>query len=192
MRHDTLVYIATREAWRAWLAANHATERDVWLAYAKKHTGLPRVAYPDAVDEALCFGWIDSTTHRVDDRYYAQRFTPRRPKSEWSETNRRRFRALVKEGRVTVAGLAKGPGRRTASERAKVEVRRAAAATVPAYLKAALAKHPRARENFERLPPGQRRLYIVWIADARRDDTRRRRLAEAMGRLGRNERIGLK
>lgn len=126
MRHDTLVYIATREAWREWLAANHAMQKDVWLAYAKKHTGLPRIAYQDAVDEALCFGWIDSTTHRVDEAYYAQRFTPRRPKSEWSEINRKRYRALVREGRMTVAGHAKKPAPRTAAQRAALKSKRAA------------------------------------------------------------------
>lgn len=128
MKHEHLVYISTREAWRAWLVANHAGVTEVWLAYAKKHTGKPRVAYQDAVDEALCFGWIDSTTHRVDDEYYAQRFTPRRPRSEWSETNRKRFRALVREGRMTVAGHAKKPAPRTPAQRAALKSKRAAPA----------------------------------------------------------------
>jgi uncharacterized protein YdeI (YjbR/CyaY-like superfamily) len=192
VKHENLVYISTREAWRAWLAANHDGVTEVWLTYAKKHTGIPRVAYQDAVDEALCFGWIDSTTHRVDETYYAQRFTPRRPRSEWSEINRGRFRALVKEGRMTAAGIAKAPARQTAAERAAAQAKRSAPFVVPAYVKAVLAKHPRARDNFERLPPSHQRLYVRWINSAKKEETKQRRLAEAVARLAKNQKLGLK
>lgn len=192
MRHDNLVYLSTPEAWRAWLHAHHASETEVWLTYAKKHTGKPRIAYQRAVDEALCFGWIDSTTHRVDDVYYAQRFTPRRPKSEWSDLNRRRFRALVKAGRMTAAGLERGPRRRTGAEQAKVRARRAADSRVPGFMTKALARHPRARETFERMPPGKRRLLVGWIDSAKRDETKQRRLKEAVSLLARNLPLGMK
>lgn len=95
--------------WRDWLAAHHDREAAIWLVFFKKHTGKPCVSYQDAVDEALCFGWIDSIVRRLDDERYAQKFTPRKPKSNWSEINRRIFARLVREGRMTAAGLAKGP-----------------------------------------------------------------------------------
>jgi uncharacterized protein YdeI (YjbR/CyaY-like superfamily) len=101
--------VSTREAWRAWLARHHAAASGVWLRYAKRHTGGPRVEYDAAVEEALCLGWIDGVVRTVDERYYAQRFTPRRPGSNWSAINRRRFAKLLREGRVTEAGLAKAP-----------------------------------------------------------------------------------
>ena len=100
-------YAEDRAEWRAWLETNHTLETEIWLLFYKRHTGKPRVAYPDAVEEALCFGWIDSTIRRVDDATYAQRFTPRRPGSSWSELSKRRVARLVQEGRMTKAGLAK-------------------------------------------------------------------------------------
>lgn len=192
VKHANPLFVSTRKAWRTWLAANHAGETEVWLAYAKKHTGKPRVAYQDAVDEALCFGWIDSTTRRVDDVHYVQRFTPRRPRSEWSETNRTRFRTLVKEGRMTAAGLAKMPPRQTAAERAAVKAKRSAPFVVPGYISAALGERPRARDNFARMAPSQRRLYVRWIDSAKKDETKQRRLKEAVARLTRNLPLGLK
>ncbi len=102
-----MVYCATREEWRDWLEGNHDKCKGIWLIYYKKGSGKPRVPYDDAVEEALCFGWIDSTVRRIDEEKYAQRFTPRKPDSGWSELNMRRMEQLIKEGRMTEAGLAK-------------------------------------------------------------------------------------
>jgi uncharacterized protein YdeI (YjbR/CyaY-like superfamily) len=88
------LYVRDRPEWRAWLEQNHASKDEVWLRYYKKHTGKPSVPYHDAVEEALCFGWIDSTVRSIDTEAYAQRFTPRRAKSKWSETNKERVRRL--------------------------------------------------------------------------------------------------
>jgi uncharacterized protein YdeI (YjbR/CyaY-like superfamily) len=101
--------VTLREEWRAWLAEHHDREAAIWLVFWKKHTGRPCVSYQDAVDEALCFGWIDTLVRRLDDDRYAQKFMPRKPKSNWTEANRRIFARLVREGRMTPAGLAKGP-----------------------------------------------------------------------------------
>ena len=95
------LYITNRKAWRAWLARNHAREKEIWLIYYKKHTGKPRIPYDDAVEEALCYGWIDSIIKRVDDERTAQRFSPRRPKSSLSETNKERVRRLIKAKKMT-------------------------------------------------------------------------------------------
>jgi uncharacterized protein YdeI (YjbR/CyaY-like superfamily) len=104
----TLEVTATSE-WRAWLAAHHDCRSEIWLVFYKKHTGKPSIAYQDALDEALCFGWVDSLVRRLDDERCARKFTPRKAKSNWSAANRRLFARLVEEGRMTAAGLAKAP-----------------------------------------------------------------------------------
>jgi uncharacterized protein YdeI (YjbR/CyaY-like superfamily) len=95
-----------REAWRDWLSRNHKTGKQVWLTLYKKDSGKHGVSYEEAVEEALCFGWIDSAIRRVDGESYAQKFTPRKPGSRWSDSNRARVRRLIDEGRMTEAGIA--------------------------------------------------------------------------------------
>ena len=97
--------VDTRDSWRHWLRENHASEAEIWFVFYKKHTGVPNVPYGVAVEEALCFGWIDSLVKRIDDERYAQKFTPRRSGSVWSELNKKRATAMVDEGRMTDAGL---------------------------------------------------------------------------------------
>ncbi|MGB2982026.1 MAG: hypothetical protein WBC77_12350, partial [Candidatus Zixiibacteriota bacterium] len=99
------LYVTNRDDWRAWLRKNHSSQKEVWLIYYKKHTGKPRIPYDDAVEEALCYGWIDSTIKRIDEEKYAQKFTPRSEKSNWSELNKRRAKKMIREGRMTQAGL---------------------------------------------------------------------------------------
>jgi uncharacterized protein YdeI (YjbR/CyaY-like superfamily) len=102
------VHVSTRDRWRKWLTANHQKEKDgIWLVFHKKHTGRPALDYEDAVEEALCFGWIDSLIKRIDDDKYGRKFTPRKDTSNWSSTNRRRVEKIIKEGRMTEFGLAK-------------------------------------------------------------------------------------
>src|SRR5947199_112773 len=103
----TLLHPTTRAAWRSWLAANHDRETEIWLVYNKRHTGEPRVEYDDAVEEAVCFGWIDSIVRTIDENRYAQKFTPRKAKSKWSVSNIERFARMVREGKMTPAGMAK-------------------------------------------------------------------------------------
>jgi len=101
------LYVTDRDAWRAWLEKNYDTEKEIWLIYYKKHTGKPRIPYDDAVEEALCFGWIDSTIKRIDDEKYSQKFAPRKNKSNWPDLNKKRAKKMIREGRMTKAGLAK-------------------------------------------------------------------------------------
>src|SRR5579872_2165348 len=101
------LYLTNREEWRAWLAKHHAAETEVWLIYYKKQTAKPRIPYEHAVEEALCFGWIDSIVRRIDDERFAQKFTPRRDRTKWSLSNKQRMQILIREGRMTQAGLAK-------------------------------------------------------------------------------------
>ena len=94
------VYFSNRKDWRNWLSENYSKEKEIWLIFPKKASGRPRLPYEDAVEEALCFGWIDSTAKRIDEFTYAQRFTPRNPKTPYSESNKKRLRKLIAEGKV--------------------------------------------------------------------------------------------
>ena len=99
------LHVTDREEWRTWLEKNHDVEQEIWLIYYKKHTGKPRIPYDDAVEEAICYGWIDSTVKRLDDEKYMQKYTPRKAKSIWSELNKTRAGKMIKAGRMTETGL---------------------------------------------------------------------------------------
>ena len=185
MKITRTLHVETRSAWRGWLAKHHGTESEIWLVYNKKQSGRPRVAYAEAVEEALCFGWIDGITKPMDENRYAQRFTPRRERSNWSPLNRKRFARLVKEGRMTPAGLARGPTRSSTPTRP-------ATRSVPAYIRAAVARHRAAESFFRELAPSYRRLYVRWIDSAKREETRQKRLREAISLLARRHKPGLK
>ncbi|MGH2554467.1 MAG: YdeI/OmpD-associated family protein [Actinomycetota bacterium] len=101
------LHFTTADEWRAWLQANHATEKDVWLTFYKKHSATPSITFEEATDEALSFGWIDSSMKRIDDEKYVLRYTPRRKGSNWSERNKKRVAELIEQGGMTEAGLAK-------------------------------------------------------------------------------------
>jgi uncharacterized protein YdeI (YjbR/CyaY-like superfamily) len=176
-----------RAAWRAWLAANHGRDKQVWLVFYRKQTGKRTLSYEEAVQEAICFGWIDSIIKRMDDERYAQKYTPRADKTRWSATNIERARKMVRDGRMTEGGLVKFCGATAHIAPANRE-----GLALPLGLKAVLQKSRRARDNYERLPPSQKRLYVGWILDAKKEETRRRRLAEAIGRLEQGLRLGLK
>jgi uncharacterized protein YdeI (YjbR/CyaY-like superfamily) len=103
------LYVTTREDFRKWLEQNHASKKELWLIQFKKAAKKPSINYVDAVEEALCFGWIDGTQKSMDSERYALRFSPRRPKSNWTETNKERARRLIAEGKMTEAGLASLP-----------------------------------------------------------------------------------
>ena len=103
---NKMLYVTTRQEWRTWLEKHYKSETEVWLVYYKKHSGKPRIPYNDAVEEALCFGWIDSTVKTIDEDSFAQRFSVRKPKSRYSQANKERLRALVKQGKVVKEVLA--------------------------------------------------------------------------------------
>jgi uncharacterized protein YdeI (YjbR/CyaY-like superfamily) len=177
-----------RAAWRRWLEANHARASEVWIVYFKKGSGTPSVTYPEALEEALCFGWIDGVRRRVDEERFTQRFTPRREGSRWSEVNRRHARRLLAEGNMAPAGIARLP----ADLNERPEPARAREPELPQELEAHLRGHAEAWACFEALAPSYRRLYVRWITEAKRPETRARRLAEAIGKLERGEKLGLK
>jgi uncharacterized protein YdeI (YjbR/CyaY-like superfamily) len=173
-------FAADHAAWRSWLERHHAARTQVWLLLHKKHVQEPGVRYDEAVEEALCWGWIDGLTRRWDDRSYAVRFTPRKPGSVWSESNVARVERMVAEGRMTAAGQAlvdeakrRGTWDEAASGRLDV---------TPPDLEAALAGVPAARDRWTTWAPSYRRQYTYWVLDAKRPETRARRIADVVRR----------
>ena len=175
--------------WRNWLALHHDSEPEIWLVFHKQHTGVACIDYADALDEALCFGWVDSLVKRLDARRYARKFTPRREDSRWSRMNRKRYAELKAAGRLQAAGMARGPAGREWAVRPK---RYEMPAKLPQYITAELKKHPAARRYFEALAPSHRREYVGWIDSAKREETKLRRLKEAIERLSAGKELGLK
>ena len=184
----TLV-VRTPEQWRDWLAKHHASESEVWLIFYKQHTGVASIDYKDALDEALCFGWVDSLVKRLDERRFARKFTPRRADSRWSDVNRKRYAELEAEGRLKPPGVDRAPTSRGSAPRPK---RLALPAKLPTYIRAALKEHPKALRHFAALPPAERRRYFAWIESAKREETRLRRLDEAIRLLASGKVLGLK
>src|SRR5262249_23564136 len=146
------------------LEAHHASEPEVWLAFHKRHTGIASIAHKDALDEALCFGWVDSLVRRLDDRRYAVKFTPRREDSRWSDVNRRRYTELAASGRMKAAGLLRPPTSRGSAPRPR---RLELPAKLPKYMQAALEQHAAASRHFDELPAEERRRYYAWIESAK-------------------------
>ena len=174
----------SRQAWRDWLEKNHASSRGVWLVYAKKHSGLPSLTYNDAVEEALCFGWIDSKINPIDDSFYMQVFTPRKAQSAWSALNRTRVKRLVAAGLMTAAGAAaikaaKKSGMWEATKHADDLI-------IPPDLANALESNVEARRHWEAYPPSRRKGVLYRLARAKRPETRARYLREIIEHMVRN------
>ncbi len=183
-----IVHAETRAQWRNWLAEHHATTRGVWLCSWRGATGRPRCSYPEAVEEAICFGWIDSTTTVLDEERGLQLFTPRRPKSPWTRLNRERAAIMEERGLMTDGGrrtiaAAQANGWWTISD--QVEDLKE-----PPELKAALDRDQRARSAWDGFPPSARKQMLWWIVSAAREATRTSRIADvvadaAMGKRSR-------
>ena len=179
---------ASREAWEAWLEERHATSDGLWLKIARKGSGIESVTFAEALDVALCYGWIDSQRSGLDGRFYLQRFTPRKPRSKWSQVNREKVARLTEAGRMRPAGLRE-------VERAKADGRWDAAyeppstATVPEDLRLALEKNDRAREFFETLNSTNRYAILHTIQDAKKPETRARRIAKYLAMLAEGKKL---
>jgi uncharacterized protein YdeI (YjbR/CyaY-like superfamily) len=166
----------SRKAWRAWLQKHHASSAGVWLVFAKKHSKLPTLSYNDAVEEALCFGWIDGLVHPVDDTFYKQVFTPRTSKSRWAASNKARVQKLIAAGLMTEAGLkmielAKQTGTWNAFDAVE-------AMTLPDDFKRALKAAPAAKKTYEAYTPAVKKQCLYYLNDAKRPETRAKRIAQ--------------
>ena len=169
------IYAADRAAWRAWLETNAETTAAVWLVVYKKGSGQPSITWDEAVEEALCFGWIDSKAKPIDDLRYRQYFSPRKPTSVWSKVNKARIERLIADGLMREPGLraiatAKANGSWSVLDDVEALV-------IPDDLAAAFAESPGAREAFDRLSRTNRRNTLQWIATAKRPQTRAKRIA---------------
>jgi uncharacterized protein YdeI (YjbR/CyaY-like superfamily) len=188
----SLLYISNRQAWRNWLIKNYDKVKEVWLVYYKQHTQKPSIPYDDSVEEALCFGWIDSIIKRIDDEKYARKFTPRTNTLKWSEENKERVRKLIKQGRMTKIGLSKidqvmlNKKEETFRDKLKKNL------VIPQIIKKGLMADRKAWDNFNKLAPSHKRNYIGWIISAKKEETRSKRVKEAIGLLTQNETLGLK
>jgi uncharacterized protein YdeI (YjbR/CyaY-like superfamily) len=169
-------------AWEAWLAGQHAVSAGVWLKIAKKGSGLASISYAEALDVALCYGWIDGQKGRYDDGYWLQRFTPRKPGSRWSKINTDKAAGLIEAGRMQPAGLrevqlARTDGRWDAAYQGQRSI------TVPDDLERELAANPAARAFFEKISSVNRYAILYRIGDAKRPETRARRIAQYVAML---------
>jgi uncharacterized protein YdeI (YjbR/CyaY-like superfamily) len=182
------IAFASRADWAEWLETNHERADGVWVKFAKKGSGIDTVSYAEAVEAALCFGWIDGLAKSIDEHWYRQRFTPRRARSKWSQINRARAEALVESGAMRSAGLRE-------IERAKADGRWEAAypspskIEVPDDLRAALDANPAAAQFFEQLDATNRYAVLYRVLDAKRPDTRARRIEQFVAMLARGEKI---
>ena len=184
------IFFATPEKFRAWLAAHHDSAAELWVGFYKKATGRPSITWPEAVDEALCYGWIDGIRKSIDETSYANRFTPRKPRSNWSAVNVARVAELTKLGRMQPAGLA-AFAKRT-EERTAVYEYEQPTRQVPELDAASLRAfraHKAAWKFFEAQPPGYRKLMTRWVTEAKREETRQRRLAALIEESARGLRI---
>ncbi len=167
---------ATLADWRAWLTANHTRPDGVWLITYRPGTGKATFSYEQAVEEALCFGWIDGKANKLDDERTMLWYAPRRPGSSWAKTNKARIERLIADGRMTPAGLAKIEAAQADGSWTLLDsVERL---EVPDDLAAEFDKFPDARAHFDAFPPSARRMALAWIATAKRPETRAKRVSE--------------
>ena len=172
------LHATSREIWRKWLSEHHQSEQSIWLIIYRKKSGIPSVYYPEAVDEALCFGWIDSKPNKRDEVSYYQFFSKRNPKSNWSKVNKNKVSLLIEQGLMMPAGiamveLAKKTGTWAALEQVD-------ALTMPDELFQLFSKYPTAYTNWENFPPSARRGILEWVYNAKRPETRTKRIVETV------------
>jgi uncharacterized protein YdeI (YjbR/CyaY-like superfamily) len=178
--------VQNRRQWRKWLQEHFDSESEIWLVFYKRHTSAGHVSYDDAIEEALCFGWVDSLIRRLDDDKYARKFTPRKPGSKWSTINRRRYADLNARGLLAAPGLERPPTDRNG------DAPRPSLSAIPSYIDEQLHVNGRAWAYFQRLAPSCRRAYIAWIDSAKREETKEKRLREAISLLAAGRKLGLK
>jgi uncharacterized protein YdeI (YjbR/CyaY-like superfamily) len=184
------VFFATPGEFRTWLARHHESERELWVGFYKKGTGRPSITWPEAVDEALCFGWIDGIRKSIDAESYTNRFTPRKPTSNWSEVNTRRMQELIAAGRVKPAGLRAFEARTSEKSGVYSFEQRQNPAFAPGALQSFKA-HADAWRFFQAQPPGYRRLVTWWVVSAKQEATRARRLKILIDHSADRQRIDL-
>jgi uncharacterized protein YdeI (YjbR/CyaY-like superfamily) len=182
------LYFSNNGEWRKWLSMNHDKEQEAWLFIRKKRSSKAGISYDEALEEALCFGWIDGKMQSIDKDRFVLRFSPRKARSIWSKRNREKAEVLISQGKMTAAGMAK-------IEDAKkngawdVAYTSRTANEMPDDLEAALSRNRIAHVNFHNFANSYRNMYIGWLNSARMEETRRRRIAEIIKRAELNHKI---
>lgn len=174
------------QQWRAWLKANHRKAKNVWLVLHKKSSPGPGIEYEDAVEEALCFGWIDSKPQKRDAHTYLLYFAERKRGSVWSKINKQRIARLIREGRMMAHGLSKIEAAKKDGDWSTLDS--VDALQMPEELTRAFTRNRKALKNFEAFPPGIRKQLIYWVLSAKREETRWTRIKEIVTKAARNER----
>jgi len=177
----------TRPKWRAWLAENHDQSKGIWFVYFKKATGKPRISYDEAVEEALCFGWIDSLPRKFDDERSKLLFTPRKPKSVWSKLNKTRIEKLIDNGLMTEIGLSKINGAKADGSWNALDA--SDNLEIPTDLAEALEANKSAEINFNSFTNSIKRSILFWVGSAKRVETRKARIAKTTAMAAKNKRV---
>jgi uncharacterized protein YdeI (YjbR/CyaY-like superfamily) len=182
------IHAKTRKTWRSWLAKYHAKHKAVWVIFYRKSSSTKSMTYNDAVEEALCFGWIDSVVYKRDDESWYQYFSPRKPNSRWSKPNKERVNRMIDAGLMHASGtaiveLAIRSGTWNAFDHAHND-------TMPEDLVNRFKRNKRALENFKAFPPSARRYALEWIAVAKRPETRKNRIEQTVMLAAKNIRVG--
>ncbi len=179
-----------RHEWRSWLEKNHDKTSELWLVFYKVKTRKKSIKYEEAVEEALCYGWIDSIVKRIDDEKHMQKYTPRKENSNWSASNKERVIKLISDGSMTDFGLRKieaakqnGSWNKLDSVDIRIET--------PPDLEQAFKSNKSAKQKFEELSPSRKKQFLWWIQSAKRDITRERRINETIRMLLENKKLGL-
>jgi uncharacterized protein YdeI (YjbR/CyaY-like superfamily) len=177
---ENLLVFKDRDSWKRWLERHGSEAKGAWIVSYRKISGKTCLTYEDALAEAICHGWIDGKIKKIDDLQFARRFTPRNPKSHWSKINIARARKLIREGRMTAAGMAAFRPDRV------LEIR---PTEFPAPLEQVFRKNKRAWTNYQSSPPSYRRLTALWVASAKKEDTQRKRLDQLIATSQKGDRI---
>jgi len=180
------------EGWRSWLQENHDREDVVWLVFLKKGVGPVPFGYQEALDEALCMGWVDSLLKKIDENSYMRKFTPRKPTSTWSERNKERVEQLILEGRMMRSGMQTIEVAKQNGMWDKPVMPPEVDESLPDALLSAFQDHPLARDNYFRMARTGQRQYNIWINMAKRAETVAKRVEEAIGLLEKGEELGLR
>ena len=191
------IYFNNRESFRCWLEKYHDKSPGIWIIFYKKHVNTESIKYNEALEEALCFGWIDSIIKRIDKDQYARKFTPRTNKTKWSDLNKKIVTALIKKGRMTEEGLNKidiyiKTGRVDWGNEGSKKEKNKKEINIPDFILKEFAKNEPVLTNFNNLAQSYRRQYILWITNAKREETILRRLKESIKLLKENKKLGLK
>ncbi|MFC1550286.1 YdeI family protein [Candidatus Neomarinimicrobiota bacterium] len=185
------IFVKNTNEWRTWLAKNHNKEKAIWLVFYKKNLSIPSIDYDSAVEQALCYGWIDSIIRKINDSQYARKFTPRNKKSKWSQSNIKRAKKMIDLQFMTKYGLAKidnakqnGTWDNPVSANKKFDM--------PDEFISALGNDVEAQSNFNELAPSYKNQYLGWIATAKKTETRARRIKESIQLLRNGQKLGLR